>query len=466
MIPDVPPSPPPAPRSAWRPILALIGLSLGGLAFRLWIGWQMGFLDDITCWQLWGLDRGEFVSRLEYPSYLPLPNNYPPLYSSVLRIMRWTHRDLHLPGEYPVPIMMYFHDDPPHWRPLLIYLKLPPIAADIVTLWLIFLIGRLLGRPWLGVGVAAFYAFNPAIIYDGAYFGQTDTILIMFLVAALWAYLARRPIWLGAMLAAAPLLKAQAIFALPVLGLAVVGQWRIWQPLLGRIIVGGLAMFALVAGLAWWTGELKQFHDGYFGVIGQYPLVTVQAYNFWWLLTRKWDDAPMQWDFPHDDALILGLVSYRTVGAVLFFIAMGLILWRLHKARYSSLAVALALVAAGWAFFNLPTQMHERYSIPAAGLMALLPLWQKRWWWPAVLVSLTVTQNLARVCPFIFPPCRWVAMGVDILIGREQHYAWAVLAFVHILMLPLAIDALWREGRPQSMAPQGGFPVAASQAEH
>lgn len=441
----------------------MIGLSLGGLAFRLWIGWQMGYLADIQCWQLWGLDPGEFVSSPDYPSYLPLPNNYPPIYASVLRIMRWVHRGLNLPGEYPIPLELYFHQDPDHWRPLLLYLKLPPIAADVVTAWLLFLIGRQLGRTWLGVGVAAFYCFSPGIIYDGAYFGQADTILILLLVAALWAYLTRHPVWLGAMLAAAPLMKAQAVFALPVLGLALLGEWRIWRPWFWRIVLGGLGVVAIVAGLAWWTGQLKQFRDGYFGVVGMYPLVTVRAYNFWWLIARQWDRAPMQWDFPRDDSLVLGLVSYRMIGAVLFFAAMGLILWRLHKARYSPLALVLAMTAAGWAFFNLPTQMHERYSIPAVGLMTLLPLWGRRWWWWAVLVSISATLNIAHVCPFIFPPCRMAATIVDALIFSERHITWAFLAVIHILMLPLTVDALWREGRSsrQGAVPPGGFPVSA-----
>jgi hypothetical protein len=49
------------------------------------------------------------------------------------------------------------------------------------------------------------------------------------------------------------------------------------------------------------------------------------------------------------------------------------------------------------------------------------------------------------------------------LIFSEQHLAWAVLAFIHILMLPLVLDALWREGRPPQppASPSGGFPLVA-----
>jgi hypothetical protein len=75
---------PRTPRSA---IVAMVGLCLAGLALRLWLGWWMGHLGDIQCWQLWSLDPGEFVKSPSYAAYLPLPNNYPPIYPSVLRII-------------------------------------------------------------------------------------------------------------------------------------------------------------------------------------------------------------------------------------------------------------------------------------------------------------------------------------------------------------------------------------------
>ncbi len=438
---SLPPSRPGGSRGA---VAALIGVCFVGLALRLWLGWWMGHLGDIECWQLWGLDPGEYVSRPEYPPRIA--NNYPPMYPSILRIMRWAHRGLGLPGDYTRPLQIYFHPNPNEWRPLILYLKIPPIFADMVTACLLFLIGRHFGQLWLGVGLAAFHCLSPGILYDGAYYGQTDTILVMFLVAAVWAWIRQRPVWLGAMLVAAPLMKAQAVFALPVLGMAILGQWKVWRPYLARIMLGGLVTLAIVAGLAWWTGQLRQFYHGYAHLASYYPLVTVRAYNFWWLLTRPWDKPPQHYDFPRDDTLLLGLISYRMIGVTLFFAVLGLILWRLHRARYTPYALALALVAAGWAFFNLPTQMHERYSIPAVGLMALLPLWDRRWWWSAGLVSITSMLNIAHVCYFLFPPSKWLTALVNKFIFGEMQASWVVFAVIHILMLPLTLEALWRQG--------------------
>lgn len=445
-------------------VLALVGVSLLGLALRLWIGWWMGHLGDLRCFQMWSLDPGELHLQGWYSAEVIGPRNYPPLYPSVLRVMRWVHRGLNLPGqaEYPLPIEYHFHEDPPRWRPLMIWLKLPAIVADLCTGVLLFLLGRHLRGPWLGVGLAALYLFSPAILYDGAYYGQTDTILITFLVAAFLAWTLRRPAWLGAMLMGASLMKAQAIFALPVFAAALIGDWRTWRPLWARFIMGALAALAAVLALAWWTGQIDQFYRGYVGIVGFYPRTTLRAMNFWWLVTRPWHKAPVQADFPLDNEPVFLSITYAMIGAALFFTALGLILWRLHRAGYTTYALALALAGAGWAFFNLPTQMHERYSVPAVGLMCLLPVWSRKWWGIALLTSTLGMLNIAEVCPFIFPPSKFVAFLVNTFIYSEMQATWTLFAIIHALMVPLMIDALWREDlcRKGPRGPSAGFPVA------
>lgn len=446
---------------------AIVGVMLlvcaAGLGLRLWLGWWLGYLGDIQCWQLWGLDPGEYVPSSDDPSYLPLPKNYPPMYMCVVRIQRWVHRGLGLPGDYTRPLELRFHDNPNAWRPLILYLKLPCMVADVATAWFLLGIGRQLGQAWRGVAAAAFYLFSPAILYDGAYYGQTDTILVMFLVGAAWAWLGRKPVWWGAMMMGAPLMKVQALFALPVLGLAVLGRWGIWRPMFARVAAGAVGMLAAVVALSWWTGMLGQFYHGYFRLSLFYPLVTVRAFNFWWLLLRPWDKVPRMFDFPRDDVKLLGLVSLRWIGIILFFSVLGLILWRLHRARYSPRAMALALAAAGWAFFNLPTQMHERYSVPAVGLMTLLIFWERRWFWITLLVSCTAALNIAEVC-YLFVPYRRMRDAVNYFIVGEMHPAWTLFAVIHVLMIPFLIERLWREGGVTRPFPVAEAPAPAAQS--
>lgn len=442
------------------PIGILVLLCVVGLGVRIYLGWWLGALGDLECYQTWALDPGEVIPP--YPNYQIQPNNYPPIYPSILRLLRWTHRALDLPGDFRSP--MQLAEDIAPFRSIILLIKMPAILSDLVSAVLIFLIGLRLRQVWVGCGLAAAYLFNPAILYDGAYYGQTDTLLLMFLIAAVYAWITRRPILLGAMLMTAPLVKAQAVFFLPVMGLAILGEWRtLWRAQVGRLALGaGLALSAAVA-LAWVTGQLIQFKHGYTLIIALYPRVTSYAFNLWWLLTRPWHKTPYNRDFPLDTVAVFGPITYRMIGLTLFAAGVLLILWRLHRARYTPYALVLAATAAGWAFFNLPTEMHERYSVPAAGLMCLLAYWDRRWLAWAALASVTVTLNIAYVVP-LFLNNRWVT-AVTWFTHAERHWEWTIFAVIHVLMLPLTIQALWRLG---SAAPQedatlpGGFPVASA----
>jgi hypothetical protein len=126
--------------------------------------------------------------------------------------------------------------------------------------------------------------------------------------------------------------------------------------------------------------------------------------------------------------------------------------------------MALAAAAAGWAFFHLPTEMHERYSVPAVGLMCLLPLWHSRWWALALAASITTMLNIVDVAPFYFPPWPALQEAVNWFIWPERQWTWTILAVIHLLMFMLLVEALWRLSRPDrdsagDMAGTAGFPI-------
>ena len=444
------------------PVGVLVLLCVAGLGLRIYLGWWLGALGDLECYQTWALDPGELIPP--HPDYQIQANNYPPIFPSILRLLRWTHRALDLPGDFRVPMQLAPEVAP--FRPIILLIKMPAILSDLVSAVLIFLIGVRLRQVWVGCGLAAMYLFNPAILYDGAYYGQTDTFLLMFLIAAVYAWLTQRPILLGAMLITAPLVKAQAVFFLPVMGLAILGEWRtVWRAQVGRLLLGAGGALAAAVALAWLTGQLIQFKNGYTLIIALYPRVTSYAFNLWWLLTRPWHKTPYNRDFPLDTVAVFGPIAYRMIGLALFAVGMLLILWRLHRARYTPYALVLAATAAGWAFFNLPTEMHERYSVPAAGLMCLLAYWDRRWLAWAGLASVTVTLNIAYVVP-LFLNNRWVT-AVTWFLRPERHMEWTIFAVIHVLMLPLVLQALWRQGSgaaEPTPGAAGGFPLASVEA--
>lgn len=430
----------------------LLAVIVAGFLLREYAGWWRGHLQDLQQFQSWALDPGE---HLRGSHGAGVQCNYPPVYPIVLRLMRGLHRTLHFPGDFTQPVGLIEED--PGVRPIILWLKQPAIVADVFACLLIYIMGCRLGRRRLGLAAASLYFLSPALIHDGAYYGQTDTILVAVLIGLLAAWQLGYPVCVGALLVTATLLKAQAFPVLIVLLAAILSRtpWSAkmrWK----RIVLGGALALGAVVALAAWTGQLRQFHAGYAGIVGEYPQVTINALNAWWLALRPWDKIPQRLDYPVDTDLCLGLVMYRTVGLIVFAAMMCLILWRLHVARYSPYAVALASTAAAWAFFHLPTEMHERYSVPAVGLIYVIALWEPRWLVWATIASIAALANMVLVCPLMIPSCRGFCHLVNWPIRSEEGLDWTVLALIQIAMLLLTLAALWgmRSLEPNSEKPR------------
>jgi hypothetical protein len=132
----------------------------------------------------------------------------------------------------------------------------------------------------------------------------------------------------------------------------------------------------------------------YHGAVGYYPLRTVEAYNLWYVLDRV--DIRLRGQ-PSGEARLdtrpfLGPLTHRDVGLVLIagwtvFILAGL--WRWPGDGGLILAAAFQFFAV----FMLPTQMHQRYILPAAVLLALAAPLSARSRVLFVLLAMTATLN-------------------------------------------------------------------------
>ena len=141
--------------------------------------------------------------------------NYPPFYLALLAGLGSLYR-LVIPDFAYTPLQS-------------ILIKLPGVVADLGVAVLIYYAARLTvaeGRKeTLPIAAAALWAFNPAIIYVSAYWGQVDSIHTFWLLAALLAALGRRWGWSGVFMALSLLTKLQAIVLLPLL-LFLAWRWR------------------------------------------------------------------------------------------------------------------------------------------------------------------------------------------------------------------------------------------------
>ena len=273
----------------------------------------------------------------------------------------------------------------------IVLLKLPAIAAWLAHVPLCA-IG--LRRPF-GVRAARLAALLAALslplFVNAAAWGQFDALVSLGVVAALVALLNRRAGWAGAALGLALATKLLAIVVVPVI---VVWTWRRRgaRPLLGvaaaALLVMALCTLPYVA-----RGAARPVLASYHGAVGYYPFRTVEAYNLWYVLDRV--DVRLRGqpagDARADTRIVAGPVTHRDVGLALLALWTGLVLaglWRWPGEGGLLLAAALQFFAV----FMLPTQMHQRYVLPAAVLVGLVaPLSPRA---RAVFIVLTLTATL------------------------------------------------------------------------
>ncbi len=278
-----------------------------------------------------------------------------------------------------------------------VFIKFPSILADIITVLLLFLIvAKWKGRR-AGYVAAAVYALHPAVIYDSAVWGQTDSLYTMFLVACLGALSMRWNAAAGALIALAFLTKTQAIILIPLVGFVL--MMRGWKA------VGQSALAAAVSATIVLTpfipdGGLQGIAKMYMDSVGYYPTVSSNAYNLWWALLS--DSA----NNVADTQLLFGVIPYRGAGLLLFACAYLWILslaWKHRKdlafPEQSVPRLFFASAVIAYAFFLFNTEMHERYLFPFVALATPMLLLSRKSAWTYAGVTFVFFWNLLGVLP-------------------------------------------------------------------
>ena len=215
--------------------------------------------------------------------------------------------------------------------------------------------------------------------------------MLMLLAVVL---LSNRPFMSGIIFALALLTKFQAITVLPVIGiwlLIVLLRERKFRPLL-MWITGFVCPWIVTLSYFGAAGSLgKMISQAYTDAVGFYTSATMNAMNIWFYIIGI-DPGTS------DTQIMAAGISMRNIGFLLLFIAVIGICSYVYRSREESTTVLLkASAALSLAFFMLPTEIHERYSIPALVFTILVLLKDKRWTLPAGLLTLTVLMNLIIV---------------------------------------------------------------------
>jgi Gpi18-like mannosyltransferase len=320
-------------------------------------------------------------------------------------------------------------------------LRLPGLAADLLAGAVVFRVVRQRCSFHAALCAAAVYVFNPALIFDSAYWGQTAAIHSLFMLLSIVALDRRRYDWAGIALAAAILSKPQAIAIAPlVLVLTIKERGTV------RLVAGGVVATLLITAPFILAGNSASVVGQYTQITTFHPFVAPNAHNFWWFVT-----GGSGWQ--HDTNLI-GPISFRTAG-FLFFAAATLLslvlVWRDRNLTF----VATAYQAL--AFFMLNTQIHENHLLAMFAPLAIAAavLDRQLWWFYGAFV-VTVSANMTLHDPRLFAwlgyPSNEIYGGPGLAFPRWINAVLQVLLFA-VFTGRLVMPLMWTRHRSGARPP-------------
>jgi len=319
--------------------------------------------------------------------------------------------------------------------------KLAPNLFDLGTALLIYFFVRKQASFKLALAAMALYAFNPAVIFNAAVWGQYDAVYTFFLILSLMLALKAKPELSAATLAIALLTKPQAIALAPLIAFLIYKKSGL-KRMLFSVLAFALTIFLIILPFDWNGQPLTSLSQIYFGGFGQYSVTSVNAFNIWGLYGLWVPDG-----------------NFFIVGWALFGAFAVFTLYFLHK-RFNTSNEFLAVFAAFmffFAFFMLPTRIHERYLFPAISVLALMFPFIKKARPLYVALTTTLFINEAYVLYWLnasYPNAAPNLTGDPVVLA---------VSAINLLMLVYASILMWDELKGRRVLK--GEPVQLSQSQ-
>lgn len=326
-----------------------------GAILRLFLIPLPGFKADMAFWKAWSLaasDRG-IIWLVKNTNY-----NYPPAFEYVL----WVIGKIYTFFANPHDLNYYWREDNLAY---LFLFKSFIIVADILVVYLIIKIARELKSRW-GIALAIFYFLSPAVLFDGAHWGQVDQFGLMLFLMAIYLLLKERPILAAIIFTISFLMKFQNIIFIPLFYLFIYKKYSFNEVI--KSLKYSLLVFVIVCLPFILTREsatilrlLTQNSDWF-------PYYSLNAFNLWWIAAGAQGMALI------DKNLIIGITNAKSIGLYLFILAYFISAASLYFAKKEDLfkKFVIASTFAIYSFFILPTQSHERYSFHLMGLVPII----------------------------------------------------------------------------------------------
>jgi hypothetical protein len=271
-----------------------------------------------------------------------------------------------------------------------VLMKLPATLADFGVAALIWYALR--ERPrWAVVGAAAFL-LHPAVVDVSAWWGQSESIYLLWGVGATICALNGRQGPAAALLALAILTKPQAMpFVIPF------AAWFWVRGGIRGLLTAGVV--GVVTGIVLWLPFIPAGGPlDYLGHLGVYQndvfnILSLRAWNAWGLA----QEALAGGRFLADDVALIGPLTLRHLGYGVTALGSAAI-WLAIVRRPEPRTLVIGLAASSLLAFTFLTGMHERYAYPVLAFL-LLAVTDRGLRWAGIVFGVVFTLNLLAAVP-------------------------------------------------------------------
>ncbi len=350
-----------------------------------------GYMTDMDCFKAWsnyayegGLANfytGDFFA------------DYPPLYVYALSFLGFLRDAFSIDINSQMFSMM---------------IRLPAMICDIVAAYAVYRIARQKLDSRMALFLSMFLLLNPAVIFNSSAWGQVDILVTMMMVLTVWLMVKDKLVFASAVFMLAFLLKPQAIMIAPLLAYVLIRN-IVCNENKRKGMITLLVSLGVMAGLFFLVPlpfgvdqEPLWMVNRMLGTIGQYPQVTLNAFNLYGMLGVNFVDA--------SSLVFLGLGA-NVWGFILIAVVCLYALWMYLKnpKKEFLFAIAAFIIMGVFAFGH---GMHERYlfPVPILLLFAYILIQDRRLVLCTVLtfMALLLNQSLTLYYYQIVIPQGWV----------------------------------------------------------
>ncbi len=274
-------------------------------------------------------------------------------------------------------------------------IKTPAIIADVALSIIIFFLAMNKVTYKQSLLMMSLFAFNPAIIANSAYWGQVDSVPTLVALLSVVALNKANYKTSVVLITVAILIKTQMAMILPVI-LFVLWKRKGLSELARALVTAWLSFIVFLLPFVI-AGKIEIVVDKLFGAVGAYPYISMNAFNFWWLFSGGRGREI------YDSSLFLDIFTYQSIGLLVFGLFFILLLSYLNKNLHRQKIVYLCCGLAFFAFYMLPTEMHERYIMPALPFLLLASLDSKKLKLIYLALSASIFFSLHTVLLWTYP---------------------------------------------------------------